>query len=169
VSAQATGWVWTSSTHTGSVLLVHLALADVANDAHGNELWMATGTLAAKTRLGRRTVQRALRILTESGDLEVVEEAPGRPVRYRLALDVGCANLAPPGGANMAQGCANLAGGVRQPGALTKKNPKEQPRAVAEKCGCRHSPGSGLIRCDNHAAAYRHHLTENATTTDSVP
>jgi len=40
--------------------LVHLAIADVVNDAHENEFWMSTYKLAEKARVSRSTVTSTL-------------------------------------------------------------------------------------------------------------
>lgn len=89
MSADATGWVWKNSPFSGSKLLVHLAMADVANDTHANELWMTRNSLAEKARVTRSTVDRALAELIEDGLLDVIENGRGRghSTRYRLLLE----------------------------------------------------------------------------------
>jgi hypothetical protein len=86
MSAEATGWVWKNSPYKGAELLVHLALADVVNDAHGNEFWMSTGALAAKAKVSRSTVVATLRDMTERGLLVLIEpgQATRTPSRYRF-------------------------------------------------------------------------------------
>lgn len=73
MSNEACGWVWRHSPLTGAQLLVHLAIADVVNDAHGNTFWMSTEALARKARTSRSTVTETLRVLREAGLLEVVK------------------------------------------------------------------------------------------------
>lgn len=84
MSADATGFAWRYSPVTKGGLLVHLALADVANDMHSNELWCSVDTIARKTRLNRSTVMNALGDMVAGGVLELLEERPGRTNRYRM-------------------------------------------------------------------------------------
>jgi hypothetical protein len=88
VSADATGWVYRFSPATGATLLVHLAIADSANDQHGYELWMRQAWLAGKARVSRRAVNTALAWLADNALLELLEQGAkaGRPNRYRLLM-----------------------------------------------------------------------------------
>ncbi|AEH08772.1 hypothetical protein FsymDg_1287 [Candidatus Protofrankia datiscae] len=69
-------WVWGSSPTAGNERLVLLAIADTADDDGGNA-WPSVATLAHKTRLAPRTVQRVIRRLVAGGHL-LVETAAGR-------------------------------------------------------------------------------------------
>ncbi len=69
-------WVWDKSPTAGNERLVLLAIADTADD-DGRNAWPSMSTLARKTRLDIRTVQRVIRRLEGSGQL-VVEVAAGR-------------------------------------------------------------------------------------------
>jgi DNA-binding transcriptional MocR family regulator len=89
MSAVTTGWVWQHSPYRGATFLVHLALGDVANDAHGYELWMSVPNIAAKTRLSDRQVQRAMRQLEADGYLAVVSRPPGETFHYRFTTPKG--------------------------------------------------------------------------------
>lgn len=84
MSGKATAFAWECSPVTKSALLVHLALADVANDMHHHELWCSTDTISKKTRVGRSVVVEALDRLVELGLLTVVEVRPGRTTKYRF-------------------------------------------------------------------------------------
>jgi hypothetical protein len=88
LSAEATGWVWRHSPFHASSLLVHLAIADVVNDANGNELWMTVEALAAKARVGRSSTVTALTSLVDGGFLEVTERGGGRgrATRYTFIM-----------------------------------------------------------------------------------
>ncbi len=88
MSAEAMGDAFRHSPHNGSALCVHLAVADVVNDAHGNELWMTRAALARKARASRGTVDRVIGLLIETGWLEVLEGGGGRgkATRYRYYL-----------------------------------------------------------------------------------
>ncbi len=65
---------------------MHLAIADVVNDAHGNEFWMSIGSLAGKARVSRSSAWAALQTMTEDGFLVMLEsgEAKRKPSRYRF-------------------------------------------------------------------------------------
>jgi hypothetical protein len=66
VSGEAVGWVWRHSPYEGTGLVVHLAIADVVNDVHGNQFWMSVPHLARKCRISDRQVQRYLRDMEEA-------------------------------------------------------------------------------------------------------
>jgi len=86
MSNEACGWVWRHSTYRGSQLLVALAIADVVNDANGNEFWMSTSNLAAKARVSRQTVMTALAQMVNDEVLTVVRSgaASRTPTLYRF-------------------------------------------------------------------------------------
>jgi hypothetical protein len=78
VSAEAVGWVYRHSPFRGSLFTVHLAVADSVNDQRDNEFWMTQSLLAAKTRLGRQSVNDALETLVAGGFLQLAESGGGR-------------------------------------------------------------------------------------------
>lgn len=88
MSVREVDWVFRNSPYTLGARLVHLALADVANDANGHELWMHQAAIAGKARLSVSQVGRILAKMTADGYLELVEQGVGRgnPSRYRLIL-----------------------------------------------------------------------------------
>lgn len=88
MSADAEGYVWKHSPYKGATLLVHLALGDIANDAHAYELWVSNERLGKKARVGRNAVIGALATLTADGYLELLAEGGGRgnPARYRFLM-----------------------------------------------------------------------------------
>ena len=63
-------WVWKNSGHKGSELLLLLAVADFANE-DGGGAYPSIPSLAKKSRLSRRQVQRVLHHLEESGELAI--------------------------------------------------------------------------------------------------
>lgn len=69
MSAEATAWVWRCSPWRGqhAKFVLHLAVADVVNDAHGNEFWMSHSALAAKVGCCRETVARWFAEAIEAG------------------------------------------------------------------------------------------------------
>ncbi len=83
MSAKATAYVWEHSPHNGATFIVHLALADVANDQHENELWMSLTKIAKKARCSRSTAQASLKELCGTGHLVLLKAGkenhqPGR-------------------------------------------------------------------------------------------
>lgn len=91
MSAEATGWVWKHSPYTGSKLVIHLAVADVVNDAHGNEFWMSQAGLAEKARVTRQSVCEWFRDAIDRGLVECVRDnsTAGKPNCYRLLMTEG--------------------------------------------------------------------------------
>lgn len=86
MSAEATGWVFRHSPYVGTTFVVHLSIADVVNDVNDYELWASQTTLAIKARTTRKTANTALATLIEDGFLALIEEAHGRPNRYRFLM-----------------------------------------------------------------------------------
>lgn len=86
MSAEATGWVWRNSPYSGAQLLVHLAIADVVNDAHDNEFWMSTYKLATKAKVSRSTVTATLSEMVRDQLLVVMSsgQQTREPSRYRF-------------------------------------------------------------------------------------
>jgi len=84
MSVRWISYVWDQSPFKGERLLLHLALADFANDE--GECWPAQPTLARKARCSVTWVRLGIRDLVKDGLLEVVSEGSGRGNRtqYRL-------------------------------------------------------------------------------------
>lgn len=78
-------WVWQNSPAKGTELLLLLAIADSADDRGANAFPSVT-TLARKTRMSRRTVQRLITTMADRG-LITVRQAGGRDSnRYTLVM-----------------------------------------------------------------------------------
>ena len=78
-------WVWASSPYSGERLLVHLAMADFANDE--GICFPSHATLARKARCSTAWVSKSLRQMIRDGLLEEIEKAGsgrGKVGRYRL-------------------------------------------------------------------------------------
>lgn len=77
--------VWDRSRHSGTDLLMLLALADFSDD-QGNS-YPAVPTLAAKCRMQPRNANYILKVLQDSGELQVQANAgPKGTNRYRIVL-----------------------------------------------------------------------------------
>lgn len=77
--------VWAESTHSGTHLLMMLAIADFADD-EGNA-YPSVPTLAEKCRMKPRNANVILAALRESGELQVrANEGPRGTNRYRIVL-----------------------------------------------------------------------------------
>ena len=76
--------VWEQSPYSGDRLLLHLALADFANDE--GECWPSQRTLARKARCSVRWVREAIAAMVADETVEIVEQTVGRGGRtlYRL-------------------------------------------------------------------------------------
>jgi len=79
--------VWEFFEGDGGLLLLALALADYCGDDRGTRIYPSVAELARKTRQDRRTVQRQLRKLEESGWLKPMEDEPGRGRTRRYRID----------------------------------------------------------------------------------
>lgn len=91
MSAKATAYVWENSPYTQTALLVHLAIADVANDDNNNRLWISQQTVARKVRCDRKTVTRAFAKMVEDGYLKLIEDnaRAQKPNVYEFMMPVG--------------------------------------------------------------------------------
>lgn len=80
--------VWQKSKHSGSELLLLLALADHASD-NGGDIYPSQKTMAAKTRMSDRQIRRILNVLQvgEYPALSVVSRPVGGVVQYRINVD----------------------------------------------------------------------------------
>lgn len=76
--------VWMRSPYRGEHLLLHLALADFANDE--GTCFPSVPTLAKKARCSEQWVRKGVRVMIADGALEIVEHGSGRGNRnvYRL-------------------------------------------------------------------------------------
>lgn len=92
MSIKVMNWVWENSPAKGTELLMLLAIADNASDDGGNA-YPSVSTLARKTRLDQRTVQRVLRKLSEQGQLNVEERGGREANRYAVLMR---SELSPP-------------------------------------------------------------------------
>ncbi|NKI96627.1 helix-turn-helix domain-containing protein [Rhizobacter sp. SG703] len=86
MSVQTMAAVWRGSQHSGSALLMMLAIADFSDDK--GVAYPAVSTLAEKTRMKPRNAHYLLTTLQESGELVVkIGAGPRGTNLYRIALD----------------------------------------------------------------------------------
>ena len=88
MSAGAMGWVYENSPYKGADFLIHLALADSANDMHSHELWASQTWISKKARVTRQTVNKFLLRAVEDGFLVILQDnaRARKPNRYRLVM-----------------------------------------------------------------------------------
>jgi hypothetical protein len=88
MSAQAMSWVFESSPYSGELRIIHLVIADIANDLSDNKFWLGEKMLAAKANCSISAIQRAVTRMVEDGYLEMVESShgPGKPNAYRFLM-----------------------------------------------------------------------------------
>jgi len=85
MSVRTSERVWANSRHSGTELLLLLAIADFADD-RGNA-HPAVSTLAKKCRMTSRNVNHLLAALRAGGELEIrLNEGPKGTNRYRITL-----------------------------------------------------------------------------------
>lgn len=86
MSIKVMNWVWEHSTAKGSELLLLLAIADTADD-RGRNAFPSIATLAGKTRMSRRTVQRLVVKLETDGHLVLRREGGRRSNSYEIVVE----------------------------------------------------------------------------------
>lgn len=69
-------WVWENSPYDGAMLLVHLAMADFANNE--GRCWPSQSSLAQRARCSTRWVKAAVKAMSEEGFVVVEERGDGR-------------------------------------------------------------------------------------------
>lgn len=153
MSLRLMGQVWQSSSQEGGALLVLLALADFAHD-DGSGAWPSIHTLALKSRLKDRQVQRVLKQLEAAGEIAITRGAgPGGANLYQVY---------PPGvtvtpgvkktpGVTVTPGVIQYTGGVSsstpkplvEPLTSTSNPPVAPPTAAAKKKPRAETPRTG--------------------------
>jgi hypothetical protein len=85
VSVRWISYVWRTSPYKGDKLLIHMALADFAND--DGFCFPSQRTIAKKARTSEGYVRAVIKQMVKDGFLEIVTEASGRgnTFEYRLA------------------------------------------------------------------------------------
>jgi hypothetical protein len=130
MSVRVMSHVWEHSDARLGARLVLLAIADFANDS--GMAWPSVETLAAKSRLSSRQVQRILRQLVNDGDLTLHENAgPHGCHLYQIALagDKSSGRQIVRGDKSSVKGVTNRTGGVTNP---TKNVSKMSPEPSIE-------------------------------------
>jgi len=87
VSVDEIGWVWRSSPYSGTAKLIHLKMAQWANEGHEWMLYCGDAVLAQAAACNRRTVERAKAQMVEDGYLEDLHERHANGNRlYRFLM-----------------------------------------------------------------------------------
>lgn len=92
MSIQAVGWVLDDSEATNADRLVLIAIANHIGPT--GWAWPCIDTISRESRLGRRTVFRAIDALEEMGELTILRR-PGKSNLYGLARYKGCQSGTP--------------------------------------------------------------------------
>jgi len=122
VSIKIMSWVWDNSPYDGKQLLLHLALADFANDA--GECWPSQSTLAKKARCTERYVRDTVSQMTDDGYIEVVHVSTGMDTnRYKLVAR----NSVPPRKSTTGRGEKESRGGGN-PLPKNRQEPSKNPK-----------------------------------------
>lgn len=101
-------WVWANSPYSGERLLLHLALADFANDE--GVCFPSHGTLAKKARCSTGWVSQTIKQMIADSLIEVIEPAGhgrGKVGRYRLLIGLTQSHLNEPIGHTLAADRSN--------------------------------------------------------------
>jgi len=126
MSIQTMAAVWKGSQHSGSALLMMLAIADFADDK--GVAYPAVSTLAEKTRMKPRNANYLLSELQESGELAIkIAAGPRGTNLYRIVL-------------SRLQGVQSVAGVHRSAGV-------QQVAGVQAGAGLHHSAGGAALEC----------------------
>lgn len=88
VSAAPVAWVFEHSPLKGASLLVHVAIADSVGEGYDYRFWMGQAKLAAKARVTRGSVVKAIDELENLGLITKVKDnqAEGKPNVYRFEM-----------------------------------------------------------------------------------
>ena len=152
-------WVFNHSPYTLGTRLVHLALADWANDGHDWQVWATQARIAEKAKVSVRTVSTALATMVADGYLELVDgsSSSGMAVRYKFLRPEASAISADVDNADCRGGPATPAGGVLQNAEshclLTQIEPKENMTGDAVAVATPESQLCALLA--DSIAAYR--------------
>lgn len=91
MSAKALSYVWDHSPYTGTKRVIHLAVADVANEENNNRLWVSQGSISRKAKCDRKTVTRAFAEMVGDGYLKLIKDnsAARNPNVYEFLMPYG--------------------------------------------------------------------------------
>lgn len=100
MSVEASGWTWKHTPYKGVEKLIHLALADSANDMHGFRIFARQAWVADKVGCSRETANRWLKKAVEDGFIRLVKDnsSAGKPNEYVFLMPDVPVTLDPSGG-----------------------------------------------------------------------
>lgn len=84
MSVTAMSWVFAHSPYSLGTRLVHLAVADVANEDHDWRVWASHSKIAAKAHVSLPTVSASLKRMVKDGYLEVLKADSRGQTEYRF-------------------------------------------------------------------------------------
>ena len=84
MSVKAMTWVFENSPYSLGTRLVHLAIADIANEDNDWQVWVSHSKIAAKAKVSRATVVSALAKMVADGFMEIIESHRGAAATYRF-------------------------------------------------------------------------------------
>jgi hypothetical protein len=132
--------VWDQSQHSGSNLLILLAIADFSDD--DGQAYPAVSKLAAKCRMSKRNAQDRLRELSESGELTILKNQ-GPPPKYPnlFRINFGALGVKPaapvkptaPVQFDVSRGEAGCAAGVKPTAPKPSYNRQEPSEGAQDK------------------------------------
>lgn len=88
MSAQAMTWVLENSHYSGELRIIHLVIADIANDLYDNQFRLGEESLAANANCSINAVRQAIKRMVEDGYLGIIKHShePDTPSIYRFLM-----------------------------------------------------------------------------------
>lgn len=113
MSWEAVDRVWMYSNHRRGAFLVLLAIADYVNEKKGGFAWAGVARLAKKARMSERQVQRHIRELKKSGELQVMSnQGPKGTNLYKPTCEKGPTDMPGTGDEPSRQAVTDPVGGA---------------------------------------------------------
>lgn len=91
MSGKAVGWVLDNSPYQNTSRLIHVVIADIANEENGNRLWASQQRIADKCKCDRKTVTRCMHQMVQDGYLRLIADNSARrlPNVYEFLTPLG--------------------------------------------------------------------------------
>jgi helix-turn-helix protein len=161
MSIEALTAVWQHSKHSGSALLVELAIADFSHD-DGGGAYPSIATLMKKARLSERSTHRAIAKVVKSGEMSVQPGAGPRGVNlYAIKLELlrrrgvnlapGVPSTAERGANSDVEGVSPVAPDPLSDPSLNLKSGQHPPNSSSRKGRKRTIPNDFILTPDRRA------------------